>query len=369
MSPTAAPSGTPPSGAPEFVPLANGLGALTFITNAGDGSGNLYAVGQSGQVHRIVPGESGPPSTWLDIASRVSCCGERGLLGLAFHPDFESNGRFFVDYTDVNGNTVVSEFGLTAEGTGDPTSEKVVLTQKQPFSNHNGGMVAFGADGYLYIGLGDGGTGGDPQGNGQKLATFLGKILRIDVNSGDPYAIPADNPFQPGNAQGAQPEIWDWGVRNPWRFSFDRESGALFIGDVGQDQTEEIDVEPAGEGGRNYGWNTMEGDHCYGNPKCDSNGMTPPVVTYNHAFGCSVIGGYVYRGSRFPDLVGRYLYGDLCSGRLWTLDAQAALAGDPVTPEDFDRVNVSITSFGEDEAGELYMTTGDGAVLSLGAPG
>jgi len=189
------------------------------------------------------------------------------------------------------------------------------------------------------------------------------------VDSGDPYGIPASNPFQSGNAQGAKPEIWDWGVRNPWRFSFDGQSGALFIGDVGQNQTEEIDVEPAGLGGRNYGWKIMEGDHCYDAAQCNQTGLTPPVATYSHALGCSVVGGYVYRGARFASTMGgRYLYADYCSGTVWTIDAGAALAGQPVTPTVFGTTGVSVTSFGEDEAGELYIVDSTGSIWTLAGP-
>jgi len=342
---------------------------LTFVTNAGDGSGDLYVVQQAGQVIRLEPGQSVPGSAWLDISGRISPGGERGLLGLAFHPQFSTNGRFFVDYTDVNGNSVISEFTRAADGTVDPSSEKVILTQAQPFPNHNGGMLAFGPDGYLYIGFGDGGSGGDPQGNGQKLSTFLGKILRIDVDSADPYGIPSTNPFQPGNDQGAKPEIWDWGVRNPWRFSFDRKTGALLIGEVGQNLTEEIDVEPPGTGGRNYGWNIMEGDHCYNASQCDEQGLTPPVVTYSHDGGnCSVTGGYVYRGTRYPSLDGRYFFADYCSGNVWWFDADQAEAGSSATAQLLGKVPFSVTSFGQDESGELYIVGGSGSIYSLIAP-
>lgn len=338
------------------------------MTNAGDGSGDLYVVAQAGQVYRLEAGQSVPGSPWLDIAARISSGGERGLLGLAFHPDFETNGRFFVDYTDSQGNSVISEFTRAADGTVDPNGERLLLTQEQPFPNHNGGMLAFGPDGYLYIGFGDGGSGGDPLGNGQKLSTFLGKILRIDVDSGDPYGIPATNPFQPGNEQGAKPEIWDWGLRNPWRFSFDAQSGALLIADVGQNQTEEVDVEPAAQGGHNYGWNIMEGDHCFSASDCDQTGLTLPVVTYAHAEGCSVTGGYVYRGTRFASLAGRYFFSDFCSGTVWSLAADAAEAGQPVSAEVFGSVPFGVTTFGQDEAGELYIAGDSGALYTLVAP-
>ena len=364
---TPTPASPPTPGA--FVRFAGGFSALTFVTNAGDGSGDLYAVEQVGRIVKATQGQSDPGVPWLDISDRIASGGERGLLGLAFHPDYKANGRFFVDYTNTDGNSVISEFVRSADGTVDPTNERVLLEVGQPYPNHNGGMLAFGLDGYLYIGLGDGGSAGDPKRNGQNLTTELGKILRIDVDEARPYSIPATNPFQPGNAQGAKPEIWDWGVRNPWRFSFDGQSGALFIGDVGQNQTEEIDVEPARLGGRNYGWNIMEGDHCYDAAQCNQTGLTPPVATYSHALGCSVVGGYVYRGARFASTMGgRYLYADYCSGTVWTIDAGAALAGQPVTPTVFGTTGVSVTSFGEDEAGELYIVDSTGSIWTLAGP-
>lgn len=361
---------TQPKGNGNFIaPFASGFSALTFVTNAGDGSGDLYVVQQSGQIYRLDSGQSAPAVPWLDISGRVSSGAERGLLGLAFHPQFATNGRFFVDYTDVTGNSVISEFQQASDGTVDASHETAILTQPQPFANHNGGMLAFGPDGYLYIGFGDGGSEGDPQGYGQKITTFLGKILRIDVDSGSPYGIPPGNPFQPGNDQGAKPEIWDWGLRNPWRFSFDGKTGDLLIGDVGQNQTEEVDFEPAGAGGRNYGWNIMEGDHCYNASGCDQSGLILPVVTYSHEGGsCSVTGGYVYRGTRYPSLAGRYFYADYCSGDVWWFDADQTEAGSPVTAELLGKVPFRVTSFGEDESGELYIVDGSGAVYSLVAP-
>jgi glucose/arabinose dehydrogenase len=347
---------------PSFQPFMSGFSNLTFVTSPEDGSGDLYVVEQSGRVFRL--GDGGSATTpWLDISDRISSGGERGLLGLAFDPQFESNGRFLVDYTDVNGNSVISEFDAVAGGPVDATAERVVLTQDQPFPNHNGGMLAFDKFGNLYIGFGDGGSGGDPLGNGQSVKTFLGKILRISPEDGG-YSVPLDNPLV--GADVGLHEIWDWGVRNPWRFSFDRKSGGLFIGDVGQSQTEEIDVEPAGQGGRNYGWNIMEGDHCYNASSCNETGLTLPVVTYSHAGGnCSVIGGYVYRGSRFPGFDGRYFFADLCSANVWTLDADAALAGQPVTASLFAHLPFSPTTFGEDEAGELYVAGQGGQIYSL----
>lgn len=364
-TPSVAPSGT----GSIIQPFASGFSSLTFATNAGDRSGDLYVVAQAGQIYKLAPGESAPGTPWLDISGRISSGGERGLLGLAFHPDYASNGRFFVDYTNVDGNSIISEFSRAADGRADVASERVLMEVEQPYANHNGGMLAFGPDGYLYIGFGDGGSEGDPQGNGQNLTTELGKILRIDVDSGDPYEIPPDNPFQQiQTSTDDLSAIWDWGLRNPWRFSFDRLSGALFIGDVGQGQTEEIDVEPPGQGGRNYGWNTMEGDHCYNASSCNETGLTLPVATYSHADGCAVTGGCVYRGTLWPAMAGRYFYGDYCSGRVWSFDADQAIAGQPVTPQLFGQTSLSITTFGQDEAGELYIGDTSGGIYSLTPP-
>ncbi len=341
--------------------IASGLPPLTLLTNAGDGSGRIFLVYQRGL---IVAFDSSMVEigTFMDISDRITAGGEQGLLGLAFHPDFESNGRFFVNYTNRSGNTVVSEFGLDANGNGDPASERRLLGIDQPFANHNGGMIAFGPDGYMYIGMGDGGDGGDPLNNGQRMDTLLGKMLRIDVNSGDPYAIPADNPYADGT--GGLPEIWSSGLRNPWRFTFDRATGGMFIGDVGQNVREEIDVEPAGEGGRNYGWNIMEADVCY-RDSCIRRGLTLPAFAYGRDDGCSVTGGYVYRGSAYPELYGAYVFSDYCSGKLWAFDAEAALAsgrGDAVV---LGASGISPSSFGEDEAGEIYIVGHGGSVHRL----
>ncbi len=367
---TPPPSTTAPSGSfdPDGIrlalePFASGFARLTFVTHAGDGTGTLYAVEQPGRIVPVTPGDvQGAPL--LDITDRVGSGGERGLLGLAFHPDFESNGRFFVNYTNKQGNTVVSEFVRGASGTVDAAAERVLLRVNQPYPNHNGGMVAFGSDGYLYIGLGDGGSAGDPHNNGQRLDTHLGKILRIDVNSGDPYGIPQDNPFANGQ-DGALPEIWSLGQRNPWRFSFDRATGAMFIADVGQNEFEEINAEPAGVGGRNYGWKIMEADRCYANEGCSRRGLTLPVAIYSHSEGCSVTGGYVYRGGAFPQLFGGYVFSDYCSGRLWALNAQRALDVGSAQIIDLGEVGFSPSAFGEDEAGELYVVNHNGSILRL----
>jgi glucose/arabinose dehydrogenase len=347
----ATPSGTG-SGALRlaFKVYVDGFDALTFAGNAGDGSNRLFALEQVGRI-RIVGADGTVEQPFLDISERIASGGERGLLGLAFHPDYPANGRFYVDYTDRNGDTVVSEFTRTSDTTADPGSERVIFTVDQPFPNHNGGMVAFGTDGRLYVGMGDGGSGGDPNGNGQNDATLLGKIVRVDVDA---------------TGDAAQPEVWDKGLRNPWRFSFDRVTGDLWIGDVGQGLHEEIDVEPAGSGGRNYGWNIMEGNACFATADCDRSGLTLPVAAYDHGSeNCSVTGGYVYRGSALPALVGQYLYTDFCSGNVWALDAAAALAGEGPAPQRVGNVGRGISSFGEDEAGELYMTSQGGRIISI----
>ena len=375
-SPTTAQTAQPPTPTPEpagqFAPesirlavelFAAGFTPLTFVTHAGDGSGRLFAVEQRGIIWPIDAQGNVAPTPFLDIRDRVRAGGERGLLGLAFHPDFESNGRFFVNYTNGAGNTVVSEFTRQADPGGSAGSERVLLRINQPFSNHNGGMLAFDRNGLLYIATGDGGSGGDPRGNGQNRDTLLGKMLRIDVDSGDPYAVPADNPFATG---GGLPEIWSYGLRNPWRFSFDRTSGAMFIGDVGQGAREEVDAEPPGAGGRNYGWNIMEGDRCYERNDCDRRGLTHPVASYARADGnCAVTGGYAYRGAQFPALFGGYVYSDYCGGRLWALNADAAVRNGDARIFELGQTQLNPTSFGEDEDGELYVVHQAGEIYRL----
>jgi glucose/arabinose dehydrogenase len=333
--------------------VAGGFSAPLLVTHAGDGSGRLFVVEQAGRVRVLRNGRvEGEP--FLDIASLVTAGGEQGLLGLAFHPRFESNGRFFVNYTDGNGDTVVAEY-RTARGAdrADPGSARVLLRIDQPYSNHNGGDLVFGPDGYLYIGMGDGGSGGDPHGNGQRLDTLLGKLLRIDVDRGRPYGIPDDNPFV--GRSGARPEIWAFGLRNPWRFSFDRETGDLWIGDVGQGELEEIDRARASRGGgQNYGWNVMEGTECFSPPDgCDSQGLVRPIAVYPTRLGCAVVGGHVYRGARLPALAGGYFFADFCAGLLFALDPAGSAPQDPVIVLRSDH---AISSFGEDEDGELYIT-------------
>lgn len=368
------PPSSPPSATGQWPPpaiaferVADGFDNLTFLTHAGDGSGLIYVVEQRGVIHVGDSGGAMQPEPFLDISDRISAGGERGLLGLAFHPAYADDGRFFVNYTDRNGNTVVAEFQRAGPvgSPGDPASERQLLHIEQPFANHNGGMIAFGSDGMLYIATGDGGSGGDPHNNGQDLSTLLGALLRIDVDGGEPYAIPADNPFL--DAADARPEIWDYGLRNPWRFSFDHQTGDLFIGDVGQNVWEEIDAEPAGSGGFNYGWNIMEGPDCFRVADCDMSGLMMPVAWYETNRGCAVTGGYVYRGQAIPALGGSYLYADYCSGDVWALEASAAVSATdvPVDVVEMGNAGINVTSFGEDEAGELYLVGAGGEVLRV----
>jgi glucose/arabinose dehydrogenase len=336
--------------------FAEGLDAPIGLTSAGDGSGRLYVNEQAGRVRIVEKDGSLREQPFVDLTDRVGSGGERGLLGLAFHPRYADNRRLFVNYTDRDGNTVISELTASADGlSADPASEKVLLQVEQPYANHNGGELAFGPDGYLYIGLGDGGSAGDPHGNGQNRDVLLGKLLRIDVDAtptdGKPYAIPADNPFAAG---GGAPEVWAYGLRNPWRFSFDVQTGDLYIGDVGQGQWEEIDRQPAGSpGGENYGWNVMEGRHCYGATSCDQRPYLPPIAEYSHEGGnCSVTGGEVYRGTAQPELAGIYVFGDYCSGRLFTLNVDEGT----IVPKEVLKSDAAISSFGTAEDGEIYLT-------------
>ncbi|MFQ3662399.1 MAG: PQQ-dependent sugar dehydrogenase [Chloroflexaceae bacterium] len=348
-----------------LVPVVQGLRRPTHVTSAGDGSGRLFVVEQAGQV-RIVRNGRLLPQPFLDIASLVGSRGnEQGLLSIAFHPRFADNGAFFVNYTSRDGATVVARYRVAATNPdqADPRSAAVLLTIEQPAANHNGGLVKFGPDGYLYIGTGDGGAAGDPWNNGQRLDTLLGKLLRIDVDGAAPYAIPPDNPML--KRAGARPEIWAYGLRNPWRFSFDRSTGDLFIADVGQNAWEEVHFQPGGSsGGANYGWKIMEGQECFRASTCDQSGLELPIAVYGHASpagGCSITGGYVYRGAAFPQLVGVYLYADYCSGNLWGL--RAGPTG--WTGGLLDVLKIRPSSFGEDEAGELYLTDHGGGLYRL----
>ena len=333
------------------VQVAAGLSATTDIQHAGDGSGRLFVVQQNGVI-RILKSGSLLATPFLDIRSKTAAGSERGLLGLAFPPDFAQKQRFYVDYTDLNGNTVIAQYRVTANrDVADAATEIILLRITQPFANHNGGQVRFGPDGYLYIAMGDGGSGGDPMGNGQSLGTLLGKLLRIDVESAPGQVlIPPSNPFV--NTAGARGEIWAYGLRNPWRFSFDRSTGDLWIGDVGQETYEEIDLQAASSrGGENYGWNRTEGLHCY-TAGCSTTGLTPPVFEYTHTSGaCSITGGFRYRGVLSPGLRGTYVYADYCNGRIWGLEWNGSAWSNRLLLAS----GFPITTFGEDEAGEIYV--------------
>jgi glucose/arabinose dehydrogenase len=345
--------------------IASGLSSPLYLTAPPDDGSRLFIVEQTGAIRIVKDGTLLPPA-FLDISAQVSAGGERGLLGLAFYPDYAATGRFVVHYTDTAGNTRLSSFRVSSDpDVADVTSEQVILTADQPFSNHNGGQVTFGPDGFLYLGLGDGGSSGDPQGRGQDLSELLGSILRIDVQSGTSYTVPVDNPFV---AQaGARPEVWSYGLRNPWRFSFDRATGDLYIADVGDRSLEEIDVAPAAEGagkGINYGWNRMEGSRCFGAGQCDQNGLVLPTLEYGHNQGCSVIGGYVYRGSAIPTLQGVYFFADYCQGWVRSLRYTGGVATE-VTEWPTLRPGGLVTSFGEDAVGEAYVVTANGGVFKI----
>ena len=346
-------------------PVITGLSSPVDITHAGDGSGRLFIVLQGGRIV-IFDGVQILSPPFLDITSLVSSGGERGLLGAAFHPNYVGNGFFYVSYTDTTGASVIARYSVSLDpNRAGPASGVIILTIPQPFSNHNGGQLHFGPDGYLYIGVGDGGSGGDPQNNGQDLGTLLGKILRIDVDSGLPFTVPPDNPFV--GIIGARDEIWSFGLRNPWRFSFDRLTGDMFIGDVGQNSWEEVNFQPStSTGGENYGWRLMEGNSCF-NPttNCNNGTLTLPILVYNHSVGCSVTGGYRYRGSKNANLNGLYLYGDFCTGLIW--GAQEDGPGGWNTTVLLD-TNFSISTFGEDESGEIYfahLSATNGAIYKV----
>jgi glucose/arabinose dehydrogenase len=365
------PAASAVTGVPVALTVAvSGLAAPVDVTNAGDASGRLFVVEQAGRI-RIVRDGGLLDRPFLDIAGRIKSGGEQGLLGLAFHPDYPTDPRFFVDYTDRDGNTVISSFRVSTADPdqADPDSETILLHIDQPFANHNGGAVVFGPDGMLYIGMGDGGSEGDPQGNGQRLDTLLAKVLRIDVagtGSGTPYRVPPDNPFL--TTAGARPEIWLTGLRNPWRMRFDPATGDLWIGDVGQNAWEEIDVARAGAKGLDYGWNTMEGFHCFDPPDgCDQTGLTLPVAEYGHDLGCAVIGGVVVRGAREGRLDGRYLFGDDCSDRLWEMDPTGDGRREPVVVA---RIGRTLSSIGVGEDGTVYATSLDhGELLRISSAG
>ncbi len=347
----------------DMVPVADGFEEPVFVTGAPGDSGRLYVVEQTGRIRIIEADGTRVDTPFLDLGSEIVAGGERGLLGLAFHPDFADNGRLFVNYTRApDGATVISEFSAVG-GTVDPGSERQLLVIEQPFGNHNGGMIAFDAAGMLLIGTGDGGSGGDPLGAGQDPGNLLGKLLRIDVDAGDPYGIPADNGFISSDVH--RPEIHATGLRNPWRFSVDPDGGHVYIGDVGQGAWEEVSVLPGGVGGANFGWNAVEGPECF-TEGCDLTAYTPPAISYSHDEGCSIVGGHTYRGAAQPALEGIYLFGDFCSGTIWAAEADAMLNGETsaVPVATFDG---RLVSFGTDEAGELYAVDQRGRILRLTA--
>jgi len=363
-SPINPPDNTPPTEVGvRLQEVVDGLTRPVHIASP-PGDDRLFIVEQPGRI-RIVQDGRLLPQPFLDIDSKVESGGnEQGLLSVAFHPDYATNGYFFVNYTDSNGDTRVERYSVSSSdpNRADPSSAKLVIGFDQPFRNHNGGHLLFGPDGRLYIPTGDGGSGGDPQGNGQNLNTLLGKILRIDVDGGDPYAVPQDNPF--ANRSDARPEIWALGLRNPWRVAFDPEENLLYVADVGQNAWEEVSVVPADEGGLNFGWDRMEGTHCFEpETNCDQEGLVLPVVEYPHSQGISITGGVVYRGEAIPELQGRYLYADF--GRDWIRsfryeDGEAR--GD--APLDLDGVS-NISSFGVDNEGEVYVVSLSGSVYKL----
>ncbi len=356
------------------VQLENAFLNLTFnrpvdLQHAGDGSNRIFVVEQAGRI-LVFPNDRNTPSSkvFLDITSRVKSAGnEEGLLGLAFHANFKSNGYFFVDYTrsttipGAASQTTISRFKVKDGNPdeADPNSETIILQITQPYTNHNGGQIVFGPDGYLYIAMGDGGSGGDPQNNSQNKSSHLGKILRINVDQsggGKNYSIPSDNPFA-GNTQGWKEEIWTYGMRNPWRFSYDKETNRWWCGDVGQNKFEEVDIL---ERGKNYGWRIMEGKSCY-NPStgCDTTGLTFPIIDYGRSLGASITGGYIYRGLRVPELIGAYIYTDFVSGRIWALRYD----GSTVTENsEILSSGMNISSFGVDQNNELYICAFNGKI-------
>jgi glucose/arabinose dehydrogenase len=355
---------------PTLVPVAltNTFAEPMFITHAGDGSGRIFIVEKSGYI-RIISGGSTLATPYLNIDPLVGSGGsEQGLLSMAFSPDYATNGRFYVNYTNNSGDTVIARYQVSADpNVANPGSAQIVLTIDQPQSNHNGGQIQFGPDGMLYIGMGDGGGAGDTPNNAQTNDRLLGKMLRINVDVGNPttYTIPADNPFV--GVAGYREEIWQTGLRNPWRFSFDRTTGDMYIGDVGQGQWEEIDFQDAdSEGGENWGWRCYEGDTAYNTAGCQpASAYDFPVHDYNHSGGrCSVTGGYVYRGGVYPRMEGMYFFADYCSGETYGLQ----LFNSQWVFLELHDFGGNPTSFGEDEAGNVYVTTQGGTVYRLTDP-
>jgi glucose/arabinose dehydrogenase len=345
--------------------VADGLANPISVATAPGGW--LLVNEQAGRVVAIHP-DTGERATVVDLGDRISAGGERGLLGLALDPAWPEVARAFLHYTDRAGDTVLSELSGSQDGDGppvlEPASERVLLQLDQPYPNHNGGQIAFGPDGYLWFGLGDGGSGGDPQGNGQDTSSLLGSILRLDVSSPGVYGIPADNPFADG---GGAPEVYLFGLRNPWRFSFDPVTGALWVADVGQDAYEEVDrLDPVADAGANLGWNVMEGAHCFADAGCSAEGLVLPLAEYGRDQGYSVTGGHVYRGTAIAGLAGWYLFADYGSGLVFGIPSEAAAPDDgkALAPRVLLESRASISSFGVDADGELYVADHRGGTLS-----
>lgn len=361
------------AGAVVLTPVVSGLSNPVLVTHAGDGSRRLFIVEQTGKI-RVVKNGALLPTPFIDFTGEFAQGGEQGLLGLAFHPRYETNGKFYINASLPDGDTIINEYRVSPTNPDVATrvGARRILRIDQPFENHNGGHIAFGPDGYLYIGMGDGGSGGDPGNRAQNLNSLLGKMLRININGTSPghaYRIPASNPYV---GRAGRDEIWSRGLRNPWRWSFDRRLGDLWIGDVGQGNYEEIDRSvargTAARGrGANYGWRVLEGRHCFRPPSgCNRSGKVAPMVEYSHSQGCSVTGGYVYRGRAVPYLVNRYVFGDYCSGTIWAIP-RAARA--PAAKTLVIQTSYNISSFGEDESGELYVVDhAGGAVYRFAAP-
>ena len=351
-----------------LTPVVGGLDAPVYLTSARDGTGRLFVVEQTGKI-KIIQGSS-VVGTFLDVGSEISHGSEQGLLGLAFHPQFKTNGLFFVNFTRANGDTVVNRYRVsgTNPNVALRSSALRIITIGQPYDNHNGGTLQFGPDGYLYIGMGDGGSGGDPGNRAQDVTTLLGKMLRIDINGSvgsRHYRIPSSNPYVGRHGRN---EIWARGLRNPWKYSFDRTTGTLWIGDVGQNRYEEIDRSGGNAPGRgvNYGWRVLEGRHCFKPASgCNRTGKTMPVVEYSHSEGCSVTGGYAYRGSNVPALFGRYVFADYCSGTIWSIPRKP---GSSATKSLVLNTSMNISSFGESASNELYVVDRGGTIYRFDAP-
>lgn len=374
--PAAMAPGTPPIGLSlKLTQINTGftLAAPLFLI-ALPGDDRVFVVEQGGKIRIVDRVTNALIGTFLDITPLVSTGGEQGLLGLAFDPQYAANHRFYISYTDVNGDSVIARY-LVNPGTPNvavPTADRIILTLTQPFANHNGGMIGFGPDGFLYIGFGDGGDAGDPGNRAQNLGEQLGKLLRIDVSQATPapqpaYAVPPDNPCV--GQSGAKPEIWSIGLRNPWRWSFDRGTGDLYIADVGQGAREEVNFASAAGGrgrGANYGWRITEGSLCFSpGSGCNKNGLTLPNVEYDHSQGCAIIGGYAYRGAAIPGLPGTYFYADLCSGFVRSFTIANGLVTAHAEWPSLSLAGKSITSFGEDTAGELYVLTAEGGLYRI----